>query len=320
MLIWDIFLYFFLFCITFQKIITENELKSLEELLEKFQSKFNNEIYPFYNSITTDITKATKHDFYCMSTHQIEYFIFKLNESLKEPLDKYNECLDNISYPTTNDTNYTCEKTISVTNFDECVKLRLAKLQYKYKELYSNASIFINRKLNITNKTDTQTVSASNYLIQTTNNDSFYNIKRNDLIPFKLETSEKPFVYKKSSNSMDILLWNIDVGGISLGYCFGTDLIFTGIYINYFGDNCYHLDYIIEDKYNITGRTCLSQYELYSIKTQISNNNFVKIYIHTEKEPIFNYQVLNANSPASFCGACYNQITTIRFSNSTVNS
>ena len=86
---------------------------------------------------------------------------------------------------------------------------------------------------------------------------------------------------------LDIQIGNFNYGEIGLGFGFKNKnecTNFTGINIVYFGDNCYHLDYYVNGEYEVTGRSCLSMYELYHITIKKEHNQML-IKLHLDNEP-----------------------------------
>ena len=118
-------------------------------------------------------------------------------------------------------------------------------------------------------------------------------------------------------SSANVTIGNLDFGGITIGICTipstnsCTPSSFTGINIAYFGDNCYHVDYFVDNVYTNTGRSCLSKYELYSIRIDLINNELA-MKLKNEEDYFFN-KTVGGTGIHKLCGALLNQITVLRF-------
>ena len=117
---------------------------------------------------------------------------------------------------------------------------------------------------------------------------------------------------------VEIYIGQFDYGGITLGFCEYsncTNTKFSGINIAYFGENCYHIDYFVDNEYTITGRSCLSKYELYHLYLFYDKSS---INIGTYKEVTNNHFYFFTQSTSgdrAFCGSILNEKTVLRINN-----
>ena len=109
---------------------------------------------------------------------------------------------------------------------------------------------------------------------------------------------------------LDLQIGNFNYGGgRELGFGFKNK--YAGINIVYFGDNCYHLDYYVNGKYEVTGRSCLSMYELYHITIKKEHNQML-IKLHLDNEPFFKRSIFFLEGKSFFCGFIMNDLTILK--------
>lgn len=275
-LIWRMFIFWIFFFLS-----KLNYVVNLNEISDKMNRLINkgNKAIEEYSNIPNITINATKEDYFFISQYKANYLLHKIDDFLYKikcqfPYIYHNIYLNNLTEPL---------KSISA----QVQQLSKKSLKLFNPDLYNKM-----------------------YYYQYEIFDDYIIYKRKDSSVFNLNNTKDFFLLPIGKNaSYDILLWNIDIGGISLGVCSDT-LNFTGIYINYFGDNCYHLDYFVNGTYTVTGRTCLSQYELYSLRLNFSSSYF-NITSEAEEYPLFAEKMVGKTF-TDICASIYNNVSLMK--------